>query len=247
MIDYSKEPISLAFEDYISQSDSPELLKLHIENGDVREIDVTMFFEKPEDFLEIDKIAYDLCRGRILDIGAGAGRFALPLHERGLPIYAVEQSPIAVSIMREKGLQDVYSGDIDLFLAQSWTNERFDTVLMMMNGIGIVETLDKLELFFDQIRPFIKADGQIIADSTDVRLSHFYDFSEHIAIQKVRCAYLGEVQMRFEYKGNFGSKFSWLHVDEETLALMAEKKGWKSEVLYRGNDGEFLTRLTLLS
>lgn len=246
MTDHSEEPISLAFEDYFAQSDSPVLIKVHVQNVAVRDVDVSMFFEEPEDFLEIDKIAYDLCQGRILDIGAGVGRFSLPLQAKGLSTVAIEHSSQAVAIMQQKGLHDVYCGELDAFLEQSWAKEKFDTILMMMNGLGIVGTLDKLERFFDQIKPFIKPDGQILADSTDVYLTRLNDFSSHIERQKQHNKYPGEVQFKFEYKDVVGSAMPWLHIDETTLALLAEKKGWRSDVIYRGTDGEYLTRLTLL-
>ena len=246
MADNPQEPFSMAIEDYYSQPDSPIEVKLYVQNVAERQLDVSMFFEAPKDFLEIDKIAYGLCRGRTLDIGAGVGRFAIPLQEDGLSIYAVEESETAVAIMRQKGLENVFCGALDEFLQQSWPDKKFDTILMMMNGLGIVGTLDKLGSFFEQIKRFLKPDGQIIADSTDVHLDNLNDFSRHIAFQEQKFQYPGEIYFNFEYKGIISSPIPWLHVDEKTLTKVAKNNGWRSDVVYRGADGAYLTRLTMI-
>ncbi len=246
MNNHSTEPYGSAIKQCYTQPDVPVSMKVHIKNVATHEVDVHMFFEQPEEFLEIDRIAYQLCRGRILDIGAGVGRFALPLQKQGLTVCAMEELPQAIAIMQERGVQDICSMELDDFLDQSIVNEKFDTVLMIMNGLGIVGTFDKLALFLDKIKPFLKPDGQILADSMSVNLSKVNDFSKHIEIQKMDGKYPGEVQLKFEYQGVLGSDVAWLHIDEIALASLAEKTGWVSDVIYRDDDGTYLTRLTMI-
>jgi SAM-dependent methyltransferase len=244
MIDRSKEPFGVALNKYFMQSPSkPIYIKAHMTKVTTRDIAVQMFFESPESFPEIDRIAYQHCYGRILDIGAGVGRFSLPLQEQKMNVVALEHSPDAAAIMKTRGVKDVRCMEMDEFLA-SEDEDKFDTLLMIMNGLGIVGTIANLEDFLEKIKPFVSVGGQILADSTNVKANFHDDFSTHINAQNEQGKYFGEIEIKFEYEGVMGPPIQWLHIDEMTLASLACKHEWTSEVLYRGQDGTYLTRLT---
>jgi 2-polyprenyl-3-methyl-5-hydroxy-6-metoxy-1,4-benzoquinol methylase len=103
------------------------------------EVPVSYFFRRPSEFPSLEWTALDLCRGRVLDVGAGSGCHSLVLQERGFDVTAIEVLPSLVRILEERGVKQVE--------AASWMDVdagSFDTVLMMMNGLGLVETLPGL-------------------------------------------------------------------------------------------------------
>jgi len=191
--------------------------------------------ELPE--LEIRAIA--LCRGRVLDLGAGAGRHALELQCRGHRVTALDVAPEAVAIMRERGVRDARSGDLDAV-----TGEVFDTILLLMHGIGLVGTLAGLDAFFQRVSPHLAKDGQIVCDSADLSLVMPSEWQAHQDDCDDRARYLGEVEFRLSYAGQEGIPYRWLFVDPETLGRAADTAGWTCQVVARGARGAFLACLT---
>lgn len=242
MADVSQDPFGMAVQKQY-HSATPVFMKVSIKDVVTRDIDIALFFETPDEFLRIDRIALAHCRGHILDVGAGSGRFALPLQQEGLEVVAVERLPQLAAIMKARGVKDVRCMELDTFLAAA-PQEKFDTVLMMMNGLGILGTLARLENFLQQIKPFMRSGGQILADSMDVRMSIGDDYSRHIAAQEKLGGYFGEIQMKFEFEGVTGADFPWLHMDAATLTEIASRQGWTAEILYSSKDGTYLARLT---
>jgi 2-polyprenyl-3-methyl-5-hydroxy-6-metoxy-1,4-benzoquinol methylase len=88
----------------------------------------------------------ELCRGRVLDVGAGTGVHTLYLQDRGFDVCAIDVLPDAVEIMRRRGTRDARLADIRDFEA-----DPFDTILMMMNGTGILATLEGLDSFLRDV------------------------------------------------------------------------------------------------
>ncbi|MBT5537057.1 class I SAM-dependent methyltransferase, partial [Candidatus Poribacteria bacterium] len=78
--------------------------------------------------------AMALARGRVLDIGCGAGRVCLHLQERGLDVVGIDISPLAVETCRERGVRDARVLSITRV---SRSLGMFDTVVMMGNNFGL--------------------------------------------------------------------------------------------------------------
>jgi len=198
-------------------------------------------FYRPENqpLPELERTALDLCRGRTLDIGAGAGRHTLELQHRGIEVTAIDVAPETVEIMRERGVTDARCGD---FAAVS--GERFDTILLLMHGIGLVGTLDGLTSFFDQARNYLEEDGQIIFDSADLGIVIPEQFDKGLDEWRSGGLYPGEVEYRLTYNDFEGEPYPWLFVDPVTLADRARATGFRSQVLARGARGTFLARVS---
>jgi SAM-dependent methyltransferase len=183
-------------------------------------------------------MAVDLCRGRVLDAGAGAGCHSLHLQQRSLDVCAIDISPEAVEVMKKRGIREVHRADVFKFQAQP-----FDTILMMMNGIGVVETLQGLDRFLRSVPRLLSEKGQILLDSHDAR--HEIDPDELVHWESHQTQpYFGEVTLRLEYKGQIGPSFGWLYLDSDTLTRYAEKTGWFCKIVHREEDGAYLAQLT---
>ena len=114
----------------------------------------------------------------------------------------------------------------------------------MMHSIGMVENLSGLDRFLCHAHKLLKPDGQIVFDSFDVR---YTENPRDVAYQEANRQagrYFGEIRRRFEYKGQMGPLFGWLHVDPETLTDHAERMRWFCQVVCREDDGGYLAQLT---
>jgi SAM-dependent methyltransferase len=184
---------------------------------------------------ELELRALTLCRGRVLDLGAGAGRHALELQARGLDVTAIDVCPDAVAIMRERGVRDARCGDL-----ATVGGERFDTILLLMHGIGLVGTLAGLAAFLEQAKEIIADDGQIVCDSADLTIivPSFFDpggLPDHGTER-----YPGEVEFRLTYGQLEGQPYPWLFVDPRTLERFAKAARFDFTIGARGRQGAFV-------
>jgi len=204
------------------------------------EVPLSYFFRSPEQFPSLESRALDLCRGRVLDVGAGSGCHSLALQDRGLEVTAIEVLPDLVHILRERGVKDARLAtwmDVDA--------GRFDTVLMMMNGLGLAETLAGLRRLFRHARRLVGPGGQILADSTDVRVRMDREAAGSGTLERPDGRYVGEIHFQLEFEGRKGPLFGQLYVDPGTLRRYALEASWGCEILLAPDEyGNYLARLT---
>jgi SAM-dependent methyltransferase len=222
---------------------------VHEEGGETEVVPVSVFFRGPSEFSALEEAALDLCRGWVLDAGAGTGCHALVLQELGLSVCAIDIAPEAVEIMRHRGVRDARCADLFQFAGGP-----YDTILMMMNGIGVVGTLAGLDAFLRDVPRLLAPDGQLLVDSYDPRPEGAADVAETLSPAQSQCTartdkkgsggYPGEMRFQLEHKGRRGPTLGWLFIDPETLARHAAGAGWRCEVIWREEEGHYLARLT---
>jgi len=213
-------------------------VQVHRADGVSYPMPARLFFRGRSALSSLERMALRLCRGRILDVGAGAGCHSLLLQARGFEVTALDVSPHAVSVMRRRGLRRVARGE-----AMAPPPGPFDTVLLLMNGIAVVGTLAGLRRFLRRVGASLPADGQVLFDSLDLRRD---PLSRPGALARARHAgrYFGELCFRLEYRGRMGPPFRLLFVDPARLVREARDAGWRCEVILRAAQGRYLARLT---
>ena len=150
------DPIGASILNFFLHGDR-ELIRVDSNYTEDEEIDPAWFFRSFLDMPELEKTALDLCRGKILDVGAGAGCHALVLQEKGLEVVALEQSEPAVEVLLKRGVHKVSHGNIFEF------NEgRFDTILLLMNGAGIAGTISGLNSLLVHLRTLLAKGGPCV-------------------------------------------------------------------------------------
>jgi 2-polyprenyl-3-methyl-5-hydroxy-6-metoxy-1,4-benzoquinol methylase len=230
-------PFGRALLDY-QQTGQDAHFTLERDDGFSARVPVAEFFDDVR-FSELEQRALDLCRGHILDIGAGAGRHALALQRQGKEVCAIDILPEAVDVMKQRGVKEVLLGDV-----MSMEDRTFDTLLMLMNGLGMVGTPSELGRFLHHAGHMLRAGGSLLCDSIDV--AHTSD-PVHVRyreknIQRNRVP--GQQFYTAIYGGETSALFPWLHLDFATLEANANKRGWKAELAFSGQAGHYLAKLT---
>lgn len=208
-------------------------LWIHNKYGKKEEMPVATFFRSAEQMPELELLALHNCKGRVLDIGAGAGSHSLLLQQNGMDVTALEISEKAATVIKQRGVKKVMQSDIFTF-----ENERFDTLLLLMNGIGLTQNIQGLRHFFQHAKNLILPNGQLILDSSDV--AYLYDGP----IPKMD-HYYGEIKYQYEYKKQKSNWFTWLYIDRDTLKSTATEEGWNTEILFTDEYDQYLAKLTL--
>ena len=219
-----------AITDFYQRTLSGPLL-INNKYGPPEEMSLEAYFRKEQDLFGLESYALSLCSGSVLDVGAGTGALSLILQSRGIAVEALEVSKICCDILRSRGITTIINQD---FFSNN-LSKRYDTLLMMMNGIGICGSLSLMPKLFASFDKLLKPGGQVLVDSSDVRYIYNND------LPKVN--YFGEIDYQYEYNGKVGSWFKWLYVDIETLTLEAVKYGYHLQILSEDASGQYLGRL----
>lgn len=229
-------PLGLAIRDY-ARGDRLAAVTVLRGDGAVYPMPARLFFRPPRRFSALERAALRQCRGRVLDIGAGAGCHALALQRRGLDVTAVESSPEAVRVMRRRGVRRCRVGD-----GLKLPGAPYDTVLLLMNGIAIVKSIAGLRRFLARCARGLTPGGQVLFDTMDLRRD---DLSRRHARRKRPAGrYFGEMRFRLRYRGRTGPRFQLLFIDSARLAREAGRAGWRARVLFNEGEGRYLARLT---
>lgn len=231
----SRDPFGVAMWDYM-KGNHQAVVKVWSDIAIDDEIPVRYLFRTRSQMPEWEQRALDECRGKVLDVGAGAGSHALALQHDGLEVDALDISPGAVEMMKTRGVNSPIHQSI-------WEvpDSQYDTLLMMMNGIGLVGDLKGLNKFLKEATKWLAPGGQILMDSSDIAYL-FEDNPEKLRAKNQ--PYYGIIHYQMSFGKATGEPFDWLYIDFPRLEKHARVFGYKAEKLAEGPHYEYLARLT---
>jgi hypothetical protein len=232
------DAIGQAIYDYYTLGKSKKLYVLS-DISETDQIPVSYLFRDYQTMPLLEKKALQLCRGDILDVGAAAGVHSLFLQSIGLSTFPIDISPLSVWAMQKRGLMQ--AREIDFFKLSS--DKKYDTLLFMMNGVGITGTLQQLPVFFEQCKKLLNPKGQLLLDSSDI-IYMFGDDEQGYEID-LNGAYYGEVNYQMKYGKIMSTPFPWLFIDFDTLKQQAETAGFLCKKIHAGQHYDYLAQLTL--
>jgi SAM-dependent methyltransferase len=229
MMPGSADILGKVLSDYLTNK-SGHPLYVHTSYGGAETYEVEFFFRDYSDMPDLEKYALTVCSGKILDIGAGAGSHALYLQDQGFDVTALDFSPGCVNVMVGRGIRKVMHAD-----AYNLHEGGYNTLLLLMNGIGITGNLQGMVRFLKIADKITLPGAQIIFDSTDVS----YAIQENPGKNQYR----GEQRYKFKYQGKEGPWFEWLFIDQEKLLEICHRSAWMPQIIYEGSGGQYLARL----
>jgi SAM-dependent methyltransferase len=228
-----------AIKAYFENKD-PEDIVVHSPDFDDDVIPVDYLFRSYAEMPPLEKKALQLCRGKVLDVGCGAGSHALYLqNEKELEVLAIDTSKGAVEICRKRGITRAENVSFEAL-----SGERFDTILLLMNGTGIVGKMRKLDNFFAKLKELLNPGGQVLIDSSD--LIYLFEEDEDGGVWvDAGAGYYGELQYSMSYKGETSEVFDWLYLDFDSLSLAASKNNFDCKLVKKGEHYDYLAKLSL--
>lgn len=231
----ANDPMGAAIYDYHKNGKAGKL-RVFSSCMEEDEIPVAELFRTFSEMPSLEQIALEMATGKILDVGGGSGCHSLALKEMGKETMAIDISPLAVEVMRERGI----NAKVTNFYDENFS-EKFDTILLLMNGSGIIGNIKNMEHFFSRIRTLLNPGGCVFMDSSDLR----YLFEEEDGSFSINLAdeYYGQFDYQMQYKEIKGQSFDWLYIDFDTLSFYAEKYGFCVELAASGNHYDYLAKL----
>jgi SAM-dependent methyltransferase len=229
------DPLGNAISDYYTTGVSTDILV----ESDIAEVSViasSYFFRQKNDIPPLEQKALELCRGKILDVGAGAGCHSIFLQNTGFDNTALDISKLCCEVLSKRGIRNIVLADY-----YEYSGAIYDTLLFLMNGIGIAGTLDDLPQFLKKAGELLKPDGQVIFDSSDI--DYMYCEEDGSKLINLNSRYYGELMYRMVYKNIEGEPFPWLFIDFQTLSAQVKKSGFKAELMATGDHYDYLACL----
>jgi hypothetical protein len=198
------------------------------------------FFRNYNEMPRLERIAIKMSKGKILDIGAGAGCHSIYLQKSGKDVSALEVSQLCCNVLEKRGIKKIINSDI-----LSYTDEKFNTLLLLMNGIGIAKNISGLRELLTHLKNLLLPNGTILVDSSD--LIYLYQEENGSFLIDINAEnYYGEIEYQLKYKNIIGESYSWLFADNVILFEIAEDLGYHAKIVDYGPHYDYLAELTLL-
>jgi SAM-dependent methyltransferase len=224
-------------------NNSPEDIITETNISEADEMDVAYLFRSYKEMPKLEKKALQLSRGKVLDVGCGAGSHSLYLqNDKNLEVTSIDISENAIKVCQ---LRDVKNAkvqnilDLDSDLHQ---NDKYDTILLLMNGTGIFGTLAETSKYLEKLKSLLAPNGQILIDSSDI--IYMFDEDEDGSKWIPSDGYYGELTFTISYKNQTEAPFPWLYLDYNTLQNAAFANGLQCELIEEGKHFDYLAKLS---
>jgi precorrin-6B methylase 2 len=234
---FTEDPIAQAVFNYHFHHDNSPV-SIHSDGFDVDEVFPAYFFRTYQQMPALEQKALGLAKGRILDVGACAGSHSLYLQQKGEQAVALERSGLCCKVLQDREIKNIRQ--LDFFQLEK---EKFDTILLLMNGTGIAGTLDGLDRLLKKLTELLLPEGQILIDSSDL-IFLYTDEDGSAVIDLTAEKYYGELIFQTEYKQQKGNEFPWLYVGEDLLAESAERNNLHVKQVFKGEHFDYLAQIT---
>lgn len=188
---------------------------------------------------KLEQKALQLATGKVLDIGCGAGSHALYLQNKNCEVTALDHSEGAIQVCKARGVKSTVQLPI-----LEYSGTQFDTLLLLMNGIGLAGNLKALHHFLGHLSKMLAPSGQILVDSSDI--IYMFDQDEDGGFWvPATDHYYGEVTFTMAYKGQQTEEFPWLYLDFNTLQNACEIANLSCELVSEGDHYDYLAKLAI--
>lgn len=232
-----KDLFGRAILDYQTHNEPQDLItETNISEAD--EMSVAYLFRSFKEMPKIEQKALQLSKGKILDVGCGAGSHSLYLQEKGFDVTSIDVSENAIQACQLRGLKNARVQNL-----LEIQNEKFDTILLLMNGTGIFGTLAQTSIYLQKLKSLLNPNGQILIDSSDI--IYMFDEEEDGSKWIPADAYYGELTFTISYKNQTEKPFPWLYLDYNTLQNAAHANGLNCELITEGEHFDYLAQLSL--
>ena len=232
-----KDLMGRAIWDYFYQ-ENPEDLQTETSISELDDLPVSYLFRNYKEMNALEQKALDLSFGKVLDVGAGAGSHSLYLqNDKKLEVIALDISPKSIEICKLRGIKNTICEDL-----LQYSEKDFDTILLLMNGTGIFQSLKNLDQYLQKLKNLISENGQILLDSTDIL--YMYDQDDDGGVLVPATGYYGELDYYIHYKGESELPMKWLYLDFNTLKNAAIANGFKIQKIKQLDDS-YLAKLTV--
>jgi 2-polyprenyl-3-methyl-5-hydroxy-6-metoxy-1,4-benzoquinol methylase len=199
------------------------------------------YFSEYSNWHPLEQQAMTYVRGRVLDIGCGAGRHALYLQQQGHDVTGIDASPLAIHVSQLRGLHKALVMAIDDL---HFPDASFDTIIMMGNNFGLMQSYQKARNFLRKFHRITADHATVIVHTIDVYQTENPDYLAYQAFNRERGRMSGQLRMRIRFKKFVTSWFDYLIVSPDEMADIVKGTGWEIQKLLHGDKSPYFAIIT---
>jgi 2-polyprenyl-3-methyl-5-hydroxy-6-metoxy-1,4-benzoquinol methylase len=204
---------------------------------DASELGPKMYFLEPEDWPVFEKEAIEFVRGRVLDIGCGAGRHSLYLHRKSLKVLGIDSSPLTIKICKLRGLKKTKVMRIE---DVNFKPSSFDTIIMMGSNFGLFENFKKARRLLKRFHKMTSEKGLIITSTRDTYKTESPDHLAYHELNRQRGRMAGQLRIRVRFRKYVGRWFDYLIVSKKEMRNILEGTGLKIREFIDSDDSAYV-------
>jgi SAM-dependent methyltransferase len=175
-------------------------------------------------------------RGRVVDVGCGAGRVSLYLQQRGFDVVGLDASPLAVRSARLRGVKHVLCLSIDDLSASI---DSFDTIVLFGNNFGVFGNPERLRRILGAWSRRTKPGVRILAESTNPYSGGAPAIDRNYYRRNKQLGRMpGQLRIRSQYQGHVGAWSDWLFVSRKEMRFLLKGTGWHQAKVLGGLPNE---------
>ena len=195
------------------------------------------YFSDYENWHLIEQESMEFVKGRVLDIGCGAGRHSLYLQKKGLNVLGIDISPLAINVCKLRGLKKAKVLPIE---DVNFNSDSFDTIIMMGNNFGLFGSFRKARKLLKKFHEMTSENASIIADTRDPYKTDNPDHLEYHRLNKEKGRMGGQVRIRIRFGKHVGRWFDYLMVSKKEMEEILKGTGWKVKEFIDSEDAEYI-------
>ena len=196
-----------------------------------------MYFSAFEDWHLVERKAMGFMKGRVLDIGCGAGRYSLYLQKKGLDVLGIDSSPLAIKVCKLRGVRKATIMSIE---DMNFKPDSFDTIIMMGGNFGLFGGFKKARRLLRKLHEMTSSNGLIIASTRDTYKTENPDHLEYPRLNEEKGRMAGQLRIRIRFRKCVGRWFDYLIVSKKEMKEILKGTRWKIKKFIDSNDSEYV-------
>jgi SAM-dependent methyltransferase len=182
------------------------------------------YFAAPQAWAQFERDALELAGDNVLDIGCGAGRFALALQQRGTAVTGLDVSAGACEVSRQRGVRDVVHGRVTRLARDG---RRYDTFLLMGENLGLLEGASLAPVFLAELAAIARPGARIIGHGADPEAAADEALARYLRRDREPGRLPGELTIRLRHRDLATEWFGYLLCGPAELGELARGTGWR--------------------
>lgn len=195
------------------------------------------YFSDYEDWHPIEQKAMGFVKGRVLDIGCGAGRHSLYLQKKGFDVLGIDISPLAIKVCKLRGLKKAKIMSIE---DVNFKPNSFDTIIMLGGNFGLFGSFKKARRLLKRFHDITSENALITADTRDPYKTDNPAHLEYHRVNKEKGRMGGQVRIRIRFEKYVGRWFDYLMVSQEEMKEILKRTGWKIKEFIDSDDSGYV-------